>query len=98
MVPFQLAAGRKRSLASAARISAAPSVTFSTAVQAVPLQYCQTPCAAVAALVTTATPAKPLPAEPNTASVGSENSPPNSDATLAPAGSAPSSATAPRTA
>ena len=51
------------------------------------MKYCQAPCAAVAGLATTATPARLSPSM-------SWNSPPNRLATVAPVGFAASSATA----
>ncbi|MNU03986.1 hypothetical protein D3C72_2482170 [compost metagenome] len=72
-MPFQLAAGRKRSAVFAASISPLASLAAPMPAQAVPVQYCHVPCAAVAALPTTTTPASVLAAEPPpTASAASE--------------------------
>ncbi|WP_179243947.1 hypothetical protein [Tistlia consotensis] len=91
---MKFAAGTKRMLSLALSNSALPSARVPMSVQPEPSLYCHTPCVEVAALPTIATPAK-LSAElpPVTASVASENLPPNSAVTVEPAELLLSSAT-----
>src|SRR4051812_21328116 len=98
VVPFQFAAGRKRTEVVAAKTSALLSETVvEMSVQLAPLNHCQVPSVAVAALAEIAMPAKPLAVEPpETVSVASEKWLANSELTLAPAGAAASSLIAAR--
>src|SRR5205807_1234257 len=80
--PLNAAAGRNRTLVAADRDRAVgPSATAPIANQFTPsVEYCHVPWAAVAGLVTTATPAMASPGS------GSPDSPANTDASLRPGG------------
>ncbi len=97
VVPFQSAAGRKRTDVPAARTSALPLDTLvEMFVQVAPFNHCHTPWpASVAALLVIAMPARLFALDPPaTWSAASEKLPPNSEVTVAPDGDAASSSIA----
>ena len=64
-VPWKSAAGTNRRESAAFSSRAAPALTGGRLVQVLPsLEYCQTPCAAIALLVVMAMPAKPFATDP----------------------------------